>query len=104
MLIDISPERSASLDELLLIEASIDEASVLAVLMVETLGVELGPPESQIWRDCIEESDDAYPIPIPVGRYKLRGNRSLVSGGVTGLSSADSSFELCHLHKPRKKE
>lgn len=43
---DSSPERSASLEELLLIEASIDEVSVLAPLMLESLGVEARPPES----------------------------------------------------------
>jgi hypothetical protein len=42
-----SPERSASLDELLLIDASIDDVSVLAPLMLESFGVEVKPIESQ---------------------------------------------------------
>lgn len=40
--------------------------------------------------DCSSrESEDEY-----IGRNKVRGSRSLVSGGVTGLSSIDSIFEL----------
>jgi hypothetical protein len=46
LLIDKSPERSASLEELLLIEAAIDDISVFAALMVETFGVEFIPFKS----------------------------------------------------------
>jgi hypothetical protein len=42
-----SPEQSASLDELLLIDASIEDVSVLAPLMLESFGVEVRPVESQ---------------------------------------------------------
>lgn len=41
-----SPERSASLDELVLTEASIDDVSVFAPLMLESFGVEARPAES----------------------------------------------------------
>lgn len=44
---DSSPERSASLEELLLIEASIDEVSVLVPLMLESFGVDATPVESR---------------------------------------------------------
>ena len=46
LLMDSSPERSASLDELVLMEASIDDVSVLAPLMLESFGVEVTPQES----------------------------------------------------------
>ena len=40
---DSSPERSASLDELVLIEASNEDVSVLAPLILESFGVEVRP-------------------------------------------------------------
>lgn len=45
-----SPDLSASLDELLLIDAAIEDVSVLAPLMLESFGVEVTPVESRYWR------------------------------------------------------
>ena len=53
LLVDSSPEQSASDDELVLAEASTDDVLVFAPLMLESLGVEARPPASQQWRDCI---------------------------------------------------
>lgn len=53
LLIDGSPDRSASLDELVLIEASTDDVSVFVPLMLESFGVDVKPPESwQLLRGC----------------------------------------------------
>lgn len=103
---DSSPERSASRDELvLLIDASMDDVvSVLTPLplILDTFGVAVKPDESRfdgltmvkLWWSS--ESDDEYAI-IPVGgRYKVRGSRSLLIGGVIGLSPSPihSNFKL----------
>lgn len=69
------------------------------MLRLESFGVEDGRLESEKWEGCTgwwsSESEEEYPIPVPVGRCKLRGKVSLVRGGVSGMSSTDSIFELC---------
>lgn len=76
----------ALLIELVLID---DEASVLAPLMLESLGV-----DSQLGIECVEvrsKESVEYPFVVPVGRRNARGGGSRPSGGVTGLLSI---FEL----------